>query len=162
MTTFDLSPLYRTAIGFDRVADMLSNASRVEGNGYPPYNIEAHGEDQYRISMAVAGFSESELDIVTEQNTLTVSGQKAADEEREDREFLYRGIATRSFERRFQLADHVRVVAARLENGLLHIELQRELPEKMKPRRIEIGADARSKLSKGSKTRIESDESKAA
>lgn len=162
MTTFDLSPLYRTAIGFDRVADMLSNASRVEGNGYPPYNIEAHGEDQYRISMAVAGFSDSELDIVTEQNTLTVSGQKAADEAREDREFLYRGIATRSFERRFQLADHVRVVAARLENGLLHIELQRELPEKMKPRRIEIGGEARSKLSKGSKTPIESDESKAA
>jgi len=161
MTTFDLSPLYRTAIGFDRLADMLSNASRVDGNGYPPYNIEARSEDQYRISMAIAGFSESELDIVTEQNTLTVSGQKAADDEQEDREFLYRGIATRSFERRFQLADHVRVVSARLENGLLHIELERELPEKMKPRRIEIGGE-RSSLEANRTTRIESDESKAA
>ncbi|MBL36934.1 MAG: heat-shock protein [Xanthomonadales bacterium] len=165
MTTFDLSPLYRTAIGFDRLADMLSNASRVDGNGYPPYNIEARGEDQYRISMAVAGFSESELDIVTEQNTLTVSGQKAGDEQREDREFLYRGIATRSFERRFQLADHVRVVSAKLENGLLHIELQRELPEKMKPRRIEIG-EGRSAIDSTTEsnrsTQIESDESKAA
>ena len=165
MTTFDLSPLYRTAIGFDRLADMLSNASRVDGNGYPPYNIEARGEDQYRISMAVAGFSESELDIVTEQNPLTVSGQKAGDEQREDREFLYRGIATRSFERRFQLADHVRVVSAKLENGLLHIELQRELPEKMKPRRIEIG-EGRSAIDSTTEsnrsTQIESDESKAA
>ena len=161
MTTFDLSPLYRTAIGFDRLADMLSNASRVDGNGYPPYNIEASGEDQYRISMAVAGFSESELDIVTEQNTLTVSGQKAADDEQEEREFLYRGIATRSFERRFQLADHVRVVSARLENGLLHIDLQRELPEKMKPRRIEIG-NGGSTLESSRNTQIESDESKAA
>ena len=161
MTTFDLSPLYRTAIGFDRLADMLSNASRVDGTGYPPYNIEASGEDQYRISMAVAGFSESELDIVTEQNTLTVSGQKAAEDEQEDREFLYRGIATRSFERRFQLADHVRVVSARLENGLLHIELQRELPEKMKPRRIEIG-EGRSTLESKRTTQIEGDQSKAA
>lgn len=137
MTTFDLSPLYRTAIGFDRLADMLSNASRVEGNGYPPYNIEARGEDSYRISMAVAGFADEDLEIVTEQNTLTVSGRKP-EEGGEDREFLYRGIATRAFERRFQLADHVRVEAARLENGLLHIDLKRELPEQMKPRRIEI------------------------
>jgi len=161
MTTFDLSPLYRTAIGFDRLADMLSNASRVDGNGYPPYNIEAAGEDRYRISMAVAGFSESELDIVTEQNTLTVSGQKAPEEDQGDREFLYRGIATRSFERRFQLADHVRVVSAKLENGLLHIELKRELPEKMKPRRIEIGEGA-STLESDSATRIGREEDKAA
>jgi molecular chaperone IbpA len=138
MTTYDLSPLYRTAIGFDRLADMLTNASRVDGNGYPPYNIESRGDDEYRISMAVAGFSESDLDIVTEQNTLTVSGSRAESDD-EDREFLYRGIATRSFERRFQLADHVRVVSARLENGLLHIDLKRELPEQMKPRRIRIG-----------------------
>ncbi len=142
MTTFDLSPLYRTAIGFDRLADMLSNASRVDGNGFPPYNIEAFGEDQYRISMAVAGFAEDELDIVSEQNTLTVSGSKRDDEQRnENSELLYRGIATRSFERRFQLADHVRVESARLENGLLHIDLKRELPEQMKPRRIEIGSN---------------------
>lgn len=161
MTTFDLSPLYRTAIGFDRLADMLSNASRVDGNGFPPYNIEASGEDQYRISMAVAGFSESELDIVTEQNTLTVSGQKLADEQQADTEFLYRGIATRSFERRFQLADHVRVMSAKLENGLLHIDLHRELPEQMKPRRIEIGGN-RSTLESNREAQIEGDQSKAA
>lgn len=152
MTTFDLSPLYRTAIGFDRLADMLSNASRVDGNGYPPYNIEARGEDQYRITMAVAGFDESELEIVTEQNTLTVSGSKAEDQDDEQREFLYRGIATRSFERRFQLADHVRVDSARLVNGLLHIDLKRELPEQMKPRKVEIA---------GARKTIESGKSKA-
>jgi len=169
MTTYDLSPLYRTAIGFDRLADMLSNASRVDGNGYPPYNIEARGEDEYRISMAVAGFSEQELEIVTEQNTLTVSGAKASDESENDSEFLYRGIANRSFERRFQLADHVRVTSAKLENGLLHIELKRELPEQMKPRKIEIGGQAsarsgdnRSTIENGESGRIENDQSKAA
>lgn len=142
MNTFDLSPLYRTAIGFDRLADMLSNAQRVDSNGYPPYNIESLGEDRYRITMAVAGFSRDELDIVSEQNTLTVSGNKNEPSETDegDREFLYRGIANRSFERRFQLADHVKVAGADLENGLLHIELQRELPERMKPRKIEIGS----------------------
>lgn len=140
MTTFDLSPLYRTAIGFDRLADMLSNASRVDSNGYPPYNIESLGEDRYRITMAVAGFADSELDIVTERNTLTVSGAKQENQSKDAGEFLYRGIATRSFERRFQLADHVEVDGARLENGLLHIELKRELPEQMKPRKIEIGS----------------------
>ncbi|NBB91573.1 MAG: Hsp20 family protein [Gammaproteobacteria bacterium] len=146
MNTFDLSPLYRTAIGFDRLADMLSNASRVDSNGYPPYNIESLGEDRYRITMAVAGFGRDEIDIVSEQNTLTVSGskQETQDNEGGDRQFLYRGIANRSFERRFQLADHVKVAGADLENGLLHIELQRELPERMKPRKIEIGSgDAR-------------------
>ncbi|MDZ7789789.1 MAG: Hsp20 family protein [Xanthomonadales bacterium] len=146
MTTFDLSPLYRTAIGFDRMADMLSNAQRVDSNGYPPYNIESLGEDRYRITMAVAGFSRDELDIISEQNTLTVSGNKAetVEDNDDDREFLYRGIANRSFERRFQLADHVKVAGADLENGLLHIDLQRELPERMKPRQIEIGSgDAR-------------------
>lgn len=161
MTTYDLSPLYRTAIGFDRLADMLSNASRVDGNGYPPYNIEARGEDEYRISMAVAGFSEADLDILTEQNTLTVSGNKEAEEANGENEFLYRGIANRSFERRFQLADHVRVVTARLENGLLHIDLKRELPEQMKPRRIEIGGD-RSALESDSSESIESGQTKAA
>jgi molecular chaperone IbpA len=140
MTNFDLSPLYRTAIGFDRLADMLSNASRVESGGYPPYNIESLGEDRYRITMAVAGFSEGELDIVTERSTLTVSGNKAEENESSEGQLLYRGIATRSFERRFQLADHVEVHGARLENGLLHIELKRELPEQMKPRKIEIGS----------------------
>jgi molecular chaperone IbpA len=141
MNTFDLSPLYRTAIGFDRLADMLTNAARVDSNGYPPYNIESLGEDRYRITMAVAGFSEDELDITSEQNTLTVSGSKNEEGEGNgDREMLYRGIATRSFERRFQLADHVKVHGASLENGLLHIDMVRELPERMKPRKIEIGS----------------------
>lgn len=144
MTTFDLSPLYRTAIGFDRMADLLSNAQRVDGGGYPPYNIESQGEDDYRITMAVAGFAESELDIVSEQNTLTVSGAKPEDQADGEREYLYRGIATRAFERRFQLADHVKVVDAKLENGLLHIDLKRELPERMKPRKIEISSSRRS------------------
>ena len=141
MNTFDLSPLYRTAIGFDRLADMLTNASRVDSNGYPPYNIESLGEDRYRITMAVAGFSEDELDITSEQNTLTVSGNQSEGSDRsDDSQLLYRGIATRSFERRFQLADHVKVHGARLENGLLHIDMVRELPEQMKPRKIEIGS----------------------
>ncbi|HLR87092.1 MAG TPA: Hsp20 family protein [Wenzhouxiangella sp.] len=154
MTTFDLSPLYRTAIGFDRLADMLTSASRVDSNGYPPYNIESLGEDRYRITMAVAGFGSDELDIVSEQNTLTISGSKSesAKSEKGEREFLYRGIANRSFERRFQLADHVRVAGADLENGLLHIELQRELPERMKPRKIEIGGGQRVIEEKGDKT----------
>lgn len=155
MTTFDLSPLYRTAIGFDRLADLLTNAARVDSNGYPPYNIESLGEDNYRITMAVAGFSQEELDIVSEQNTLTVAGRKVETTEKvegDEREFLYRGIANRSFERRFQLADHVRVDGAHLENGLLHIELKRELPERMKPRKIAIGNGSRV---------IESDSSKS-
>lgn len=150
MTTFDFSPLYRTSIGFDRLVDILSNASRADTNGYPPYNIESLGEDRYRITMAVAGFDEDELDIISEQNTLTVTGQKQEDERDAGNEgqFLYRGIATRSFERRFQLADHVRVDGARIENGLLHIELLRELPEQMKPRKIEISG---SRLIEGEK-----------
>ncbi len=140
MTTFDLSPLYRTAIGFDRLAETLSSASRVDSNGYPPYNIESLGDDQYRITMAVAGFSADELDIQTERNTLTITGAKQEATTDDQSEFLYRGIATRSFERRFQLADHVEVSSANMENGLLHIKLKRELPEQMKPRKIEIGS----------------------
>ena len=139
MTTFDFSPLYRTSIGFDRLASLMSAATRPEqGNGYPPYNIRAVSEDQYRITMAVAGFGEDELDITTENNRLLVTG-KREEETGEQGEFLYRGIATRSFERRFNLADHVRVVGASLENGLLHIDLEREIPEAMKPRTIRIG-----------------------
>ncbi len=155
MSTFDLSPLYRTAIGFDRLADMLTNASRVDANGYPPYNIESLGEDRYRITMAVAGFGNDELDIVSERNTLTVSGARKTEQSDEQAQFLYRGIATRAFERRFQLADHVEVDGARLENGLLHIDLKRELPEQMKPRKIEIGS-GKSRLIEGER------ESKAA
>lgn len=140
MRNLDFSPLYRSAIGFDRMANMLDNLSRSEQNqpSYPPYNIELTGEDQYRISMAVAGFSEGELAIETEQNTLTVSGKKG--EAAEERQFLHQGIAARNFERRFQLADHVRVNNASMENGLLHIDLVREIPEAMKPRSIKINS----------------------
>jgi molecular chaperone IbpA len=141
MTTFDFSPLFRTSVGYDRLASLLNSAHRVEQNGgYPPYNIATAGEDHYRISMAVAGFSEDELSITSEHNKLLVKGEKAEEEETEDTRYLYRGIATRSFERRFNLADHVRVTGARLDNGLLHIELEREIPEAMKPKTIEIKA----------------------
>ena len=138
MTTFDFSPLYRTSVGFDRLANLLASAKRLEqGNSYPPYNIRSTGENLYQITMAVAGFSNADLDISSEQNTLTVSGNRDQDDSDED-QFLYRGIATRSFQRKFNLADHVRVTGAELEHGLLHIFLERELPEAMKPRTIEI------------------------
>jgi len=151
MTTFDFSPLFRTSVGYDRLASLLNSANRVEQNGgYPPYNIVSSGENQYRITMAVAGFSESELSITSEHNKLVVTGEKAEDEESEGTQFLYRGIATRSFERRFNLADHVRVSGARLDNGLLHIELEREIPEEMKPRKIEIDS-SKGKLLEGEK-----------
>jgi len=143
MTTFDFSPLYRTSIGFDRLASLLASAKRVEqGNSYPPYNILTTGENLYRITMAVAGFSEDELKITSEQNTLTVTGGRSEENE-ETGDFLYQGIANRSFERRFNLADHVKVSGAALENGLLHISLEREIPEAMRPRTIEIGSTAR-------------------
>ncbi|WOX05366.1 Hsp20 family protein [Microbulbifer pacificus] len=140
MRNLDLSPLYRSAIGFDRLASVLDSMSATEQNqpAYPPYNIELTGENAYRISMAVAGFDQSELDIHMEQNRLTVSGKKAAEEG--GRNFLHRGIAARNFERRFQIADHVRVTGAQLANGLLHIDLVREIPEAMKPRKIEISS----------------------
>ena len=139
MTTFDFSPLYRTSVGFDRLASMMSSATRQDqGNSYPPYNIRTTGEDNYQITMAVAGFAEEEIEITSEQNRLVITGSRAEEKE-EQGEYLHRGIATRSFERRFNLADHVRVVSASLENGLLHIDLERELPEAMKPRTIKIG-----------------------
>lgn len=143
MRTFDFSPLYRSAIGFDRVANMLDGLTQVDRNqpSYPPYNIELTGEDQYRITMAVAGFNQSELNIEVAENKLTVTGDQSKDNT--ERKYLYQGIAGRNFERRFQLADHVRVTNANIENGLLHIDLVRELPETMKPRQIEIkGASA--------------------
>ena len=132
----DFTPLFRTAVGYDRLAAMLEEATRSDANGYPPYNIELTGEDHYRITMAVAGFTENELDIEIKQNVIRVTGKKAAEEQ--ERKFLYRGIANRAFERRFQLADHVHVQGARLENGLLLIDLVREVPEAMRPRRIAI------------------------
>ena len=138
MTTFDFSPLYRTTVGFDRLASLLASAKRLEqGNSYPPYNIKSTEENAYQITMAVAGFAEADLDISSEQNVLTISGNREADTA-DETEYLYRGIATRSFQRKFNLADHVRVTGAQLENGLLHIYLERELPEAMKPRKIEI------------------------
>ena len=138
MRNVDLSPLYRTSIGFDRMANLLDSLSRNEQSqpSYPPYNIELTGEDQYRITMAVAGFDQSELTIEVDQNKLTVTGQKA--EDKTGRQYLHQGIAARNFERRFQLADHVRVENASMENGLLHVDLLRELPEAMKPRTIQI------------------------
>lgn len=144
---FDFAPLYRSSIGFDRVASLLDSLSSEQNQpSYPPYNIELTGEDQYRISMAVAGFDEAELNIEMEQNKLTITGKRA--NKKEEKTFLHQGIAERNFERRFQLADHVRVEHAQIENGLLHIELRRELPEAMKPRTIEI---ARSGLIGGDK-----------
>ncbi|WP_250464011.1 Hsp20 family protein [Microbulbifer litoralis] len=140
MRNVDFSPLYRSAIGFDRMASLLDamTASEQKQPSYPPYDIELTGDDSYRITMAVAGFEESELDIQLEQNRLTVAGNKA--EERAESKYLHRGIAARNFERRFQLADHVKVTDAKLANGLLHIELVREIPEAMKPRKIEISS----------------------
>ncbi|KQZ31828.1 molecular chaperone Hsp20 [Mesorhizobium sp. Root552] len=138
-TAYDFSPLYRSSIGFDRVFDMLENASRTPSvDNWPPYDITRTGEDAYRITMAVAGFGQDELSIVHEPNLLVVSGERAADD---NGEYLHRGIAGRPFERRFELADHVRVTGASLVNGLLTIDLQREIPEEMKPRKIEIGSD---------------------
>ena len=134
----DFTPLFRTAVGYDRLASMLEEATRSDANGYPPYNIELTGEDRYRITMAVAGFTQSDLDIEVKQSVIRVSGKKTAEEQ--EHKFLYRGIANRAFERRFQLADYVRVEGAQLENGLLLIDLVREIPEAMRPRRIDIKA----------------------
>ena len=142
MTTIDFTPLFRSAIGFDRFADALEMANRHDNGGYPPYNIELVGEDRYRISLAVAGFSKDELEIETKENRLTVSGRKGSETDGE-RKYLHRGIANRSFERGFQLADYVRVSGATYEDGLLHIDLKREIPEAMKPRRIDISTDAK-------------------
>jgi molecular chaperone IbpA len=138
-TTFDFSPLFRSSIGFDRMLNALETASRVETiDNWPPYNIVRSGEDAYRISMAVAGFGQDELSITQEPNMLMVSGQKAGED---SGQYLHRGIAGRAFQRRFELADHVKVVGASLVNGLLTIDLKREIPEEMKPRRIEIAGD---------------------
>lgn len=146
MRNFDFTPLYRSAVGFDRMAHLLDTLSRTEQTqpSYPPYNIELTGEDKYRITMAVAGFNESELTIEVNQNSLSVSANKSADDQH--RTYLHQGIAARSFERRFQLADHVQVISANYENGLLHIDLQRVIPESMKPRTIPIGVNGAEKL----------------
>ncbi len=137
MTRLDLSPLFRSSVGFDHLASLLESATRLDQPAYPPYNIERVGEDKYRIAMAIAGFKDSDLSIESEGNALTVTG--TIDKGNEDREYLYQGIAARNFERKFQLAEHVKVVGAKLENGLLNIDLVREIPETLKPRKIEIG-----------------------
>ena len=142
MRQFDLSPLYRSTIGFDRLFNMIDQAAGLETMpSYPPYNIERTGENAYRISVAVAGFGATDLAIETKENTLTIRGSREREGESETAkpEVLYQGIAARSFERRFQLADHVHVTGASLENGLLHVDLIRELPEAQKPRKIPIG-----------------------
>ncbi len=135
---FDLTPLYRSTVGFDRLARMLDEASSFEAPTYPPYNIERVAEDEYRITMAVAGFAPADINIEVKGNALTVSGKKAEKTDVAKTEFLHQGIASRAFERRFQLADHVVVRGADMENGLLHVSLKREVPEAMKPRTIPV------------------------
>jgi molecular chaperone IbpA len=142
MDGFDFSPLFRSTIGFDRLARLLDAAPRVDSAslGYPPYNIEKTGDDSYRLTMAVAGFSPSELDITTHENTLVVTGKAQKEEEkRNGNGYLHRGIARRAFERRFSLADHMKVTGANLDNGMLHVDLVHEVPEAAKPRKIAIG-----------------------
>jgi molecular chaperone IbpA len=148
MRHFDLTPLYRSTIGFDRLGSLFDTLNSFEGESpsYPPYNIERVAENAYRISMAVAGFGEGDLDIEVKENTLSIRGEKHADQE--DSTYLHRGIASRSFERRFQLADYVVVRGASLENGLLHVDLVRELPEAMKPRTIQITTKAEAETPK--------------
>jgi molecular chaperone IbpA len=142
MRTFDLAPLYRSTVGFDRLFSMLDGFDAAPG--YPPYNIERTGENAYRISVAVAGFGESDLAIVAKENVLTIKGEKQGKEEQHG-EVLYQGIAARAFERTFQLADYVQVKGASLENGLLHVDLVREIPEAKKPRQIAINGNGKAK-----------------
>jgi molecular chaperone IbpA len=139
MRTYDFAPLWRSTIGFDRLFDLLDESARATEDHYPPYNIERLGEDRYQISLALAGFSPDEVAITAEQNVLTVEGRKA---DKEQREYLYQGISARPFKRQFNLADYVQVKSASFDNGLLRIELVREIPEAMKPRRIAINGAA--------------------
>ena len=139
MDRFDFTPLFRSTIGFDRLARLVDTASRVDSTAqaYPPYDIETTGEDAYRLTMAVAGFAREELDITVHENTLIVTGKAQKDDE--NGRYLHHGIARRAFERRFSLADHLKVTGASIDNGLLHVDLVRELPEAMKPRTVKIG-----------------------
>jgi len=143
MRTYDLTPFYRSTVGFDRLFSLLDQATSDGSPGYPPYNIERTGENAYRVTVAVSGFSKDELSLVAKENTLTIKGEKVANENGKGKsEVLYRGIAARAFERSFQLADHVTVKNASLENGLLHVDLEREIPEAKKPRSIPISTSA--------------------
>jgi molecular chaperone IbpA len=139
MRTFDLAPLYRSTVGFDRLFSLLDQGLEGAAPGYPPYNIERTGENEYRVTVAVAGFNEPELSVVAKENTLTIRGEKNAKDEEKRSDVLYQGIAARTFDRVFQLADHVQVKGANLENGLLHVDLVREIPEAKKQRSIPIG-----------------------
>ena len=150
MRTYDFSPLWRSTIGFDRLFDLAESAQRATEDNYPPYNIERLAEDRYQISLAVAGFAPGDIAITAEQNVVTIEGSKS---EKAERDFLYRGISTRNFKRQFNLADYVQVKNATFDNGLLKIELVREIPEAMKPRRIAIN---------GAQTKVTQIESKAA
>ena len=143
MRTYDFAPLWRSTIGFDRLFDLLDETQRGVEDNYPPYNIERLAEDRYQISLALAGFSPDEITITAEQNVLTVEGRKA---EKDQHEYLYQGISARPFKRQFNLADHVQVKNAAFDNGLLRIELFREVPEAMKPRRIPIGGSGPTKV----------------
>ena len=140
MRTIDFSPLYRSVVGFDRLADLLDSAASEAATGYPPYNIERTGDNAYRVELAVAGFKPDELSIEVKESVLIVQGRKAANDG--ERRFVHRGLAERNFERRFQLAEYVVVTEANLADGLLSVSLKRELPEALKPRRIEIGTTA--------------------
>lgn len=142
MRTLDLSPLFRASVGFDSLARVFDAATRVDDSTftYPPYNIAKSGDDTYRITFALAGFAESDLDIQVENNTLTVRGKQSQD--KDTTTYLHRGIAGRSFERKFELANHIQVTGARMENGLLHVDLKREIPEALKPRRVAINGNA--------------------
>jgi len=151
MRTIDLSPLYRSLVGFDRLADQLDAAARTEAaSGYPPYNIERTGDNDYRIEIAVAGFKPDELNVEVKENLLTVTGRKAANDG-DAKQYLHRGLAERNFERKFQLTDYLIVVDADLSNGLLSIALKRELPEALKPRTVEIKSSPASTLIEGEK-----------
>ena len=146
MRTLDFAPLYRASVGFDQIADMMDRvlSSDSAQPSYPPYNIEKTSDDTYRISVAVAGFSDADLSVEVKENALVIAAKKAETET--EPTYLHRGIATRSFERKFQLADHVQVTGAAHENGMLHVDLKREIPEALKPRRIEIAADTTSAI----------------
>lgn len=147
MRTIDFTPLFRSTVGFDRMQRMMETAMRTESqNGYPPYNIESHGENTYRITMAVAGFSQDDLELTQTENTLIVKGQMR--DEDDSATFLHRGIAGRPFERRFDLADHIKVTDANMDNGLLNIELVREIPEEKKPRQISVRSNTASIMDK--------------
>ncbi len=149
MRHFDLTPFYRSTVGFDRLFNLLDQTSAESAPGYPPYNIERTGENDYRVSVAVAGFAENELNIELKENTLTIKGEKQAKTEEKSGEVLYQGIAARAFERVFQLADFVQVKGAALENGLLHVDLVRVIPEAKKPRQIPINGKSGDKAIEG-------------